>query len=276
MIERQRTAGTQDLRAPMREGDAEGTKLGVRHSVRHCPATCPATCPTPVPPHVRQCPDQTPTPLGCGTLPVGRISTKLNVQSAYQIVPHHDSRRHARRRDFTSMSDTPPADFETNDLAPSFGGLTAKQSAFVIAYVSMGSQRGAATNAALAAGYGGGVHRKAATARAHELLRHDDVLRAIKAEATRKLSAASVIGVNVMIELATDPATPAAVRLSAAKELVDRGHGPVMSRNAHIVATRSIEDIISALDMEDAARRSADADVFDIEPDWRDEHGDAS
>ena len=101
----------------------------------------------------------------------------------------------------------------------------------------------------MTAGYGNG-QSVSAKARASELLRNPKVLAALRDELTRKLNAGAATGVAVLIELATDPTTPAATRLSAATQLIDRGHGVVASRfaHAHMHAVRSIEDVLAAID----------------------------
>lgn len=100
--------------------------------------------------------------------------------------------------------------------------------------------------AARAAGYAP-TSPAAARVRAHELLRNPKVLAALRDEITRKLNAAAALGVSVLIELAQSG--PPQVRLSAAKELVDRGFGPVVSRSAnlHAVSGPSIEDLLNEL-----------------------------
>ena len=133
---------------------------------------------------------------------------------------------------------------------PAFEGLTDKQARFVVAYLELGAKRGGGTEAALAAGYGGGTNRDAAKVRASELLRNEAVLKAIRSEVTRSLAGASVIAVRTLVELAE--AGPPQVRLSASKEILDRAIGPVMSRNAHVVASaHGIEDVIDILDRQE-------------------------
>lgn len=125
--------------------------------------------------------------------------------------------------------------------------LSERQRLFAEKYVELGGKHGSAQAAALHAGYGGGGETpnvNSAKSRAWELLRNPDVLAAIRDEMTRKLSAAAVLGVNVLVELAEDEGVPAATRLSAAKELVDRGYGPVASRFMHTHEGRTIEDYI--------------------------------
>lgn len=124
-------------------------------------------------------------------------------------------------------------------------GLTEKQSAFVAAFLESGGGPGAAADAAQAAGYAS-TSRAAARVRGSELLRNEKILSAIRDGLTRKLNAAASLGVSVLIDFAQSG--PPSVRLQAAKELLDRGYGPIMSRNAHVVANTSIEDILAQLD----------------------------
>lgn len=134
--------------------------------------------------------------------------------------------------------------------------LTERQAAFVREYVERGGKPGSAADAAQAAGYArpGRVGRAAARVRASELLRNPKVLSALRGELTRKLNAAATLGVSVLVDLAQNG--PANVRLQAAKELLDRGYGPVMSRSASIQARTTIEDFLDELD----ARTSLDTD----------------
>ena len=158
-----------------------------------------------------------------------------------------------------------PASRTATVTETTFEGLTDKQSRFVVVYSEMGGRSGAGVEAALAAGYGGGTNRDAAKVRASELLRNPKVLEALREELTRRLNAAAVLGVDVLVELAADKQTPPATRLSAAKELVDRGYGPVASRFAHMHVVRSIEDVIFDLDAEEA--KAMEADYTMVDPD---------
>lgn len=144
-----------------------------------------------------------------------------------------------------------------------YEGLTAMQSAFVEEFVRLGGKPGCATQAALAAGYAGG-DSKAARVRASELLKNEKVLEAIKRGTETKLRAGTIYAAEVLLELARNG--PPSVRLQAAKELLDRGYGPVMSRNAHVVASSSIEDLLAELDERqgDLIDFSLDAEFEDI------------
>lgn len=128
-------------------------------------------------------------------------------------------------------------------------GLTAKQVAFVREYVERAGRPGAGPDAAVAAGFAPPTPagRKMARTRAYELLHDQFVLKTIREELKRKLSAGAALGVQVLIDLALG-ARSEQVRLSAANSLIDRGYAPVMSRNATIRADASVEDLLTALD----------------------------
>ncbi|HEY5207871.1 MAG TPA: terminase small subunit [Stellaceae bacterium] len=139
--------------------------------------------------------------------------------------------------------------------------LTERQAKFVQAYMERGTQRDGAIQAALAAGYGDG-DRAQAKSRAYELLHHHKILAALRDEISNKLSAAASIGVGVLIELAQSAGSEQ-VRLGAARELVDRGHGPIMSRNASGEPRgRTVEDFLAGLtDVTPYAKAEGDADA---------------
>lgn len=144
--------------------------------------------------------------------------------------------------------------------------LTQKQAAFVREYVQRGGRPGAGPDAAQAAGYAHG-DRDAARVRAAELLRHPKVLAVMRDELTKKLNAAATLGVDVLVELASDKTVPPATRLAAARDLVDRGHMPIASRfaHAHLHSVRGIEDIIAELDGEGSTNLAViDAEFVDV------------
>lgn len=109
----------------------------------------------------------------------------------------------------------------------------------------MGGKPGSGVAAALSAGYANG-DRKSARVRASELLKNEKVIEAIKRNTECKLRSGSLYAAEVLLELAQEGSP--SVRLQAAKELLDRGYGPVMSSNAHVVASTSIEDFLERLD----------------------------
>ena len=104
--------------------------------------------------------------------------------------------------------------------------LSDRQAAFVREYVERGGRRGAAADAAVAAGYAqpGRAGRAAARVRASELLRNPDVLQALRDELTRKLNAGAALGVQTLMDLCQN-ARSEQVKLSAANSLIDRGLG---------------------------------------------------
>jgi hypothetical protein len=129
------------------------------------------------------------------------------------------------------------------------GDLSERQRAFVREFVERGGRPGAGPDAAVAAGYArpGRAGRAAARVRAFELLRNPEVLQVLRDELTRKLNAGAALGVATLIDLCQN-ARSEQVRLSAANSLIDRGHGPVISRNATIRASVSVEDLLERLD----------------------------
>lgn len=127
--------------------------------------------------------------------------------------------------------------------------LSAQQAAFVRAYVELGGHLDSAAEAALSAGYGGGV-RENAIRRARELLKNPRILSAIRAEMTNAFTAAAVLGLSTLKELCTDG--PPSVRLSAARELLDRGYGPVQSRSTVVHEGKSIVELLIELDAAEA------------------------
>jgi hypothetical protein len=141
--------------------------------------------------------------------------------------------------------------------------LSERERAFVRAYVERGGRHGAGAAAVLAAGIT--TNRAAARVRASELLHNPRVLGFLRDELTRKLNAGAVIGVQTLIDLCRN-AKSEQVRYSAASSLVDRGHMPVMSRNASIVANTSVEELLRRLDAGELPAEGADADIIDATP----------
>ena len=83
-------------------------------------------------------------------------------------------------------------------------------------------------------------------------LRNPDVLQALRDELTRKLNAGAALGVQTLMDLCQN-ARSEQVKLSAANSLIDRGLGPVMSRNAIVHAHTTVDDIILSLDASEKA-----------------------
>lgn len=147
-----------------------------------------------------------------------------------------------------------------------FADLSERQARFVREYVERGGRPGTAADAAVAAGYArpGQAGRSAARVRAHELLHNPKVLTLLRDELARRLSASAALGVQTLVDLCQN-ARSEQVRLSAARELVDRGYGPIVSRNATIRADTSVEDLLQILDAREAATRQEtiiDADAI--------------
>lgn len=141
----------------------------------------------------------------------------------------------------------------------SLDDLNTKQKAFVERFMELGGAKGCEVDAALDAGYGGGVRDKAAR-QARDMMKNPRILAAIRLAVADKFTSASVIAANTLIELAESG--PANVRLQAARDIIDRGVGPVMSRSAHLHAkVETIEDYLDELDRtENGDRDAIDAD----------------
>ncbi len=149
--------------------------------------------------------------------------------------------------------------------APSFSELDEREALFVVEYVARSGTAGAGADAALAAGYSND-NRNAAHSMASRLLRRPAVLRAIKDETGRRLASAAPLGVAVLESLARS-ARSEQVRLAAANALIDRGFGPVVSRNAstNLNVSAGVEDLLDRLDRAEAGKR-AQPHVIDITP----------
>ena len=107
-------------------------------------------------------------------------------------------------------------------------------------------------------------NRSAARVRASEFLRDPKVLQFLRDELTRKLNAAAVFGSAGAEDLAMN-AQSEQVKLGAARELVDRGYGPIVSRNATVTAQVRIEDLLARLDAEEAFGRQPFIEVNPID-----------
>jgi hypothetical protein len=153
-----------------------------------------------------------------------------------------------------SRKPTPPA-----SESVTFADLSERQAVFVREYVERGGRPGAAVDAAIAAGYAraGRAGRAAARSRAYELLRNPKVLSALRDELTRKLNAGAALGVATLMDLCQN-ARSEQVRASCANSLIDRGYGPVVSKNATIHATTSVEDLLARLDAAETAGEFVD------------------
>lgn len=161
------------------------------------------------------------------------------------------------------ISSSPPSD------AVAIRDLTDRQEAFVREYVERGGRPGSAADAAVAAGFAhpGRAGRAAARVRASELLRNPTVLAALRDELSRRLSAGAALGVQTLVDLCQN-ARSEQVKLAAARELVDRGFGPVMSRSANLNVNvqDDLASLIKRLDEEDRMeRRTIDGKAVDGE-----------
>jgi hypothetical protein len=101
---------------------------------------------------------------------------------------------------------------------------------------------------------------------ARMLLINTRITAALKNEIGKRFAAAAGVGLKTVLDLCNS-ATSEQVRLSAAKELLDRGVGPIISRNAHVHASVTIEDLLARLDAGDAApaeQTTVDAQFVEI------------
>lgn len=121
--------------------------------------------------------------------------------------------------------------------------LPPMQADFVRHYVALGGQIGAGEKAALLAGYSA----SGARVRASEFKRNPRIRACIDEMLERKLKDGVSLAIQVLYDLARD--APPSVKLSAAKELLDRGIGPVASRNAP-QRGETVEDLLKILDQE--------------------------
>ena len=146
----------------------------------------------------------------------------------------------------------------TRPTAPvTFADLSERQARFVREYIERGGRPGAAADAAVAAGYArpGREGRAAARVRAHELLHNPKVLSLLRDELARRLTANAALGVQTLVDLCQN-ARSEQVRFSAARELVDRGYGPIVSRSATVRTDLRMEDVLEMLDAKEAAAQA--------------------
>lgn len=144
--------------------------------------------------------------------------------------------------------------------------LSDRQADFVREYVERGGGPGTAADAAVAAGYArpGPEGRAAARVRASELLRNPNILQILRDELSRRLGAGAALGVQTLVDLCQN-ARSEQVRLSAANSLIDRGFGPVVSRNATIQANTSVEELLEMLDTGEPKIASSLSSTFQSE-----------
>lgn len=137
--------------------------------------------------------------------------------------------------------------------------LTPQQAEFVRCFVELGAEEDAVAEAAVRAGYGGGVRSKAEQYARRELLRNPRVQSAIKAEINNEFVVGAALGVKTLMHLCRT--APPSVRLAAAQELLNRGVGPIVSRAAlmHMKTEKSVEDFLDILDAEGAPSSQAGA-----------------
>lgn len=108
-----------------------------------------------------------------------------------------------------------PADYQ---CGPAMKKLNERQRAFVTAILDFGGRNN--SRAALAAGYVGSQDVIKTTA--YRLAHDPDIQDAIKEEAQNRLNASSVMAVNILLDIADDPATEKKDRLKAVEMIMNR------------------------------------------------------
>lgn len=125
-----------------------------------------------------------------------------------------------------------------------------QQMQFLAAFVELGGRAQDGVTAALRAGYGDGDRREAKRC-ADVLLASPKIVKALKAAVAEQFGAATALALRTLIDLCQSG--PPSARLAAAKEILDRGIGPVISRSAVVQTTGGIEDVLAMLDRREAA-----------------------
>lgn len=118
------------------------------------------------------------------------------------------------------------------------------QARFVSAFLELGGRPADAPAAAIRAGCV--VDEKEATRAAAILLGAPAVADAIKQQVAQNFRSCAGAALATIIDLCQN--APPSIRLAAAKELLDRGIGPVPSKSAVLHASTSIEDLLLELD----------------------------
>jgi hypothetical protein len=128
--------------------------------------------------------------------------------------------------------------------------LDLQQLQFVAAFLALGGRPSDAVEAARQAGYGEG-DKECGRAGA-VLLSSPAIIGAIKHEVAQRFSVAAGAALSTILDLCRNG--PPSVRLAAAREILDRGIGPVASRGAILHASTSLEDLLDAIDIQDSRR----------------------
>ena len=81
------------------------------------------------------------------------------------------------------------------------------------------------------------------------------MLALLRDELARRLTAGAALGVQTLFDLCQN-ARSEQVRFSAARELVDRGYGPIVSRSATVRTDLRMEDVLEMLDAKEAAAQA--------------------
>lgn len=124
----------------------------------------------------------------------------------------------------------------------------ARQAQFVALFLELGGRPTDAPIAALQIGYGS--DEKEAQRAAAILLSSPAIIRTIKREIGQRFTAVAGAALATILDLCRNG--PPSVRLAAAREILDRGIGPVASRNAVLHTSASIEDLLDAIDSQES------------------------
>lgn len=114
---------------------------------------------------------------------------------------------------------------------------------FVSAFLELGGRPGDAPAAALRSGCA--ANETDAARAAAILLGSPAVADAIKQQIAQQCRIFACAALSTILDLCQNG--PPSVRLAAAKELLDRGCGPIASRSAVVQATASVEDMLAEL-----------------------------
>ena len=129
--------------------------------------------------------------------------------------------------------------------------LDAQQSHFLAVLLELGGGPQHGPEAAIAAGYSDNYETAARHARI--LLKSPKILKALKDGVARRFDAAAAAAFNTTFEICTNPKAPAAARLSAAQEILNRSLGPVPSKSLSVTAKAGVEDLLELLDAREKA-----------------------
>ncbi len=130
--------------------------------------------------------------------------------------------------------------------------LDPQQMQFVASFIERGGRPTDGPSAACDAGYA--ENEKDARRAAAILLSTPAIVDVIKEDAAARFGALTIAAVATIADLCENG--PPSVRLAAAKEILDRGIGPIISRNAVVQASMGLEELLAVIDAEDSGKGS--------------------